>query len=118
MRTVSNSAFTTAAPLSSYFNPRQGAVLTVHSLTDPDELRAVLDMADSSTVVYFVKLSATFKSFAAWGWMKRLIMRPPKDRLTRLRNRWLFSGARGVVRRGEKEVEAVLTGSKVTWGVI
>lgn len=118
LRTVSNSAFTTAAPVASYFNPRQGAVLTVHSLTDPDELRAALDAADSSTVVYFVKLSATFRSFVAWGWMKRLILRPPKDRLARLRSRWLFSGARSTVRRGEKEVEAVLAESKVTWGVI
>lgn len=118
LRTVSNSAFTTSAPVASYYNPRQGAVLTVHSLTDPAELRAALDAADSSTVVYFIKLSTTFKSFMAWGWMKRILLRPPKDRLARLRSRWLFSGARGVVRRGEKEIEAVLTGSSVTWGAI
>lgn len=118
LRTVSNSAFTTAAPLSSYFNPRQGAVLTVHSLTDPNDLRAMLDAADSSTVVYFVKLSRTFKSFVAWGWMKRILLRPPKDRLARLRSRWLFSGARGAVRKAEKEIEAVLAESSVTYGVI
>jgi hypothetical protein len=118
LRTVSNSAWTTAAPLASYFNARQGAVLTIHSLTDPAELRAVLHSADNSTVVYFVKLSDTFKSFVAWGWMKRLILRPPKDRLGRLRSRWIFSGARGVVRKGEKEIEAVLAGSNVSWGVI
>lgn len=118
MRTISNSVWTTSAPVASYFNARQGAVLTVHSLTDPDELRAALDTADSSTIVYYVKLSATFKSFVAWGWMKRLILRPPKDRLARLRNRWLFSGARGTVRRAEKEIEAVLAESKASWGVI
>jgi hypothetical protein len=118
LRTISNSGWRDAASLSNYFNPRQGAVLTIHSLTDPKELREVLDAADNATVVYFVKLSDTFRHLVAWNWMKRMILRPPKDRLGKLRGRWIFSPVRASVRRQEKEIETVLAESKVAWGKI
>lgn len=117
-RVISNSAWHRDKPLSQYFNPRQGAVLCISSLTDIDELRDILEQCDSATVVYFVKLSQVFRHFVAWGWFKRLIFLPPKDRLSQLRSRWIFSPVRLRIRKQEKEIEEVLKASGVNWGTL
>ncbi len=117
-RVISNSAWHRDKPLGQYFNPRQGAVLCISSLTDTEELRNLLEQCDSATVVYFVKLSRVFRHFVAWGWFKRLIFLPPKDRLNRLRSRWIFSTVRLQVRKREKEIEEILKTSGVNWGTL
>lgn len=118
MRIISNSTWQTDKPLTGYFNARQAAMLCVSSLNDPKELEGILDLCDASTIVYFVKVSRVFRHFAAWGWLKRLIFLPPQDRLARLRSRWVLSPMRFQVQKREKEIEEVLSKSKVTWGVL
>jgi hypothetical protein len=113
-RIISSSSWQRDKDLPSYFNAKQGTVLIVSSLTDTGELSQLLNNADESTVVYFVKLSRTFRSFVAWNWLKRLIFLPPKDRLNKLRDRWLFSPLRIQVQRREKEIEAILKRSGAT----
>ncbi len=115
-RIISNSEWQQDKPVSSYFNTRQGAVLCVSSLVDLRELEAALAQCDSSTVVYYIRLSATFRHFAAWGWLKRLIFLPPQDRLSRLRSTWMFSPVRVQVRKQEREIERLLKGSNVITG--
>lgn len=117
-RIISNSSWHPDKPLTKYFNPRQGAVLCVSSLTDPDELQQVLDQCNASTVVYFMKTSQVFRHFVALGWLRRLIFLPPKDRLNKLRGRWTFSPIRIQVHKREKEIEEMLKRSSVTWTVI
>jgi hypothetical protein len=117
-RIISNSGWHTDASLSHYFSPRHGAVLIVSSLTDPEELRNMLDQCDASTVVYFVKCSRVLKQFVAWHWLKRLILLPPKDRLNRLRSRWIFSPIRIQILRREKEIEEILNKSAVISGIL
>jgi hypothetical protein len=107
-RIISSSAWHRDKDLSAYFNPRQGTVLCISSLTDPRELAQLLDNADNSLVIYFVKLSRTFRAFVAWNWLKRLLFLPPKDRLSKLRDRWLFSPLRFQLQRREKEIQALL----------
>lgn len=117
-RIISNSGWHTDIPLSNYFKPKQGAVLCVSSLTDPHELESMLEQCDSTTVVYFVKTSRVFRHFVAWGWLKRLIFLPPKDRLNKLRSRWTFSPMRLQVQKREKEIEETLRKSAVTWAIL
>jgi hypothetical protein len=117
-RSISNSDWQKETSLSSYFNPRQGAVLCISSFTDPEELRNVLDQCDASTVVYFVKCSDVFRHFVAWNWLKRLIFLPPKDRLNRLRTRWVFSPMRLQIQKREREIEDILKKSAVRSGVL
>lgn len=117
-RIISGSAWQHDKDLSSYFNPRQGTVLVVSSLTDAQELAQILDNADSSQVIYLVKLSRAFRHFAAWSWLKRLIFLPPKDRLSRLKDRWTFSPLRPQIRRREKELEALLSKSAASWELL
>jgi hypothetical protein len=117
-RIISNSVWQQDTPASQYFNARQGAVLCVSSLTDPKELRIILDQCDASTVVYFVKLSRVFRHFVVWGWLKRLIFLPPKDRLNKLRTSWTFSPMRLQIQRREKEIETILESSNVTTGTL
>ena len=118
MRVISNSNWQTDRPLNGYFSPKQAAVLCISSLTDPDELNNILELCDASTVVYFVKVSQAFRHFAAWGWLKRLIFLPPQDRLARLRSRWVLSPMRFQIQKREKEIEAILSKSKVSWAVL
>ncbi len=117
-RIISNSGWHKDASLQQYFNPKSGTVLCVSSLTDPEELRNMLDRCDASTVVYFVKLSNVFKHFAPLGWIARLIFRPPQDRLSRLRTRWTFSPMRFAIQKREKEIDEILKRSQVTSGVL
>ena len=117
-RIISNSIWHKDKSLPQYFNPKTGAVLCVSSFTDPHELINLLDRCDTSTVVYFVKLSNIMRSYAALNWLSRLIFLPPKDRLSRLRSRWTFSPIRFQVQKREKEIEDILRKSSVTSGVL
>jgi hypothetical protein len=115
-RIISNSVWHKDTPLQQYFNPKSGTVLCISSLTDPEELRNMLDRCDAATVVYFVKLSNTFKHFAPLNWISLLIFRPAPDRLSKLRTRWTFSPMRLSIQKREKEIEEILVRSQVTSG--
>ncbi|MBN9483933.1 MAG: hypothetical protein BGO70_10025 [Bacteroidetes bacterium 43-93] len=107
-RIISNSSWNNDKTLTQYFNPRHGTVLCISSLTDLEELQTLLDQCDASTVIYFVKLSGVFRQFVAWTWLKRLIFLPPKDRLNKLRARWVFSPLRPQLLKREKAIDAML----------
>ena len=117
-RIISNSTWHTDGSLPGYFNTRQGTVLCISSLTDPHELQQILEASDSSTVVYFVKLSRTFRHIITLGWLRRVIFLPPKDRLNKLRGRWTFSPMRLQIQRKERELEALLDKSGVVSAVL
>ena len=117
-RIISNSTWHKDASLQQYFNPRTGAVLVISSLTDPQELKNLLDRCDSSTVVYFVKVSNALKHFAPLNLLGRLIFLPPDDRLSKLRTKWTFSPIRLSIQKKEKEIEEVLKCSNVVIGVV
>ncbi len=117
-RIISNSGWHADATIGDYFKPKQAAVFCISSLTDPEELENILEQCDASTVVYFVKLSSTFRHFAAWGLLKRLLLLPPKDRLNKLRSRWIFSPMRLQIQRREKEIATVLKKSAVIYGTL
>jgi hypothetical protein len=117
-RIISNSKWQTDKSLVQYFNPKTGAVLCISSFTDPEALKEVLERCDNGTVVYFVKLSGILKSYAALNWIGRLILLPPKDRLSRLRATWPISPARFQLQKREKEIARILAESNVTTGVI
>lgn len=118
IRTVSNSTWQTDAPLSTYFNPRNGTVLCISSLTDAGELQNVLEQCDTGTVIYFVKCSQVFRHFAPLTWLKRLIFLPPNDRLAKLRARWTFSPVRIQVQRNEDRILKTLKDSDVVHVVL
>ena len=117
-RIISNSSWHKDKPLLEYFNAKYGTVLCISSLTEPTELAELLERCDPMTIIYFVKTSHVFRHFAALGIISRIILRPRQDRLARLRTRWIFSPMRLQVLRREKEIEAVLKKSNVTWGVL
>ncbi len=114
-RLISASTWQHDKDLSSYFNTKQGSVLVISSLCDPRELEQLLENADNSLVIYFVRLSRCFRHFAAWGWFKRLLFLPPKDRLSRLKDRWIFSPLRIRLHRREKAIENLLSKSSANW---
>ncbi|PQJ09388.1 hypothetical protein CJD36_019275 [Flavipsychrobacter stenotrophus] len=115
-RIISNSEWHKDKSLSEYFSPKNGTVLCISSLTDPHDLANLLERCDASTVVYFVKVSQVFKHYAALNLLSRLIIRPPQDRLSKLRTRWLFSPMRLQVNKREQAIEALLKKSDVVWG--
>lgn len=117
-RIIANSSWHSDKELQEYFNAKQGTVLCISSLTDIEQLSDVLDSCNESTIIYFVKLSRTFKSFVAWSWFKRLILLPPKDRLNRLRTTWILSPTSWSIKKKEKEIEALLKKSNVTYGIL
>lgn len=117
-RIISNSTWHKDKDLHDYFSPKQGTVLCISSLTDAKQLADILENCTESTVVYYVKLSRTFKHLVAWNWLKRLIFLPPKDRLNKLRTRWVFSPTRFRMQKKEKEIEQILKSSSVTYAIL
>lgn len=117
-RIISNSGWHKDKNLREYFNTKQGTVLCVSSLTDIRELEEILEECNESTVIYFVKLSHTFRHFVAWNWLKRIIFQPPQDRLNKLRTTWIFSPTRMRVLKREKEIEVLLKKSSVIYGIL
>jgi Protein of unknown function DUF58 len=115
-RIIGNSYWHKEASLDQYFNPKKGAVLCISSFTDPRQLADVLERCDAGTIIYFVKLSNAFSHLAALGLLGRVLLQPPRDRLARLRARWLFSPMRLQVQKKEKEIIALLKASNVTYG--
>ena len=79
-----------------------------------EELKSIIEECNESTVVYFIKLSRTFKHNVAWNWFKTIILLPPKDRLNKLRTRWTFSPSRFKIQKREKQIEEILQRSSVT----
>ena len=112
-RIISNSTWHNDTPLRQYFNAKSGTVLCISSLTDPHELTDVLEKCDAATVVYFVKLTNTFRQFAPLTLLTNIIFRPPQDRLSRLRSRWPFSPVRVQLQKREKEIAEILRKSQV-----
>ena len=115
-RIISNSVWHKDTSLQQYFNPKTGTVLCISSLTDPEELKNVLDRCDAATVVYFVRLSNAFRHIVPLNWISRIIFRSPQDRLSKLRGRWTFSPMRFQIQKREKEIEEILSRSQVTSG--
>lgn len=113
-RIISNSNWQKETGLLNYFNPQKGTVVCISSFTDINELQELLEQADASTIIYFIKTSRVFKHFVPWNWLKRLIFLPPKDRLNKLRTRWTFSPMRIQIQKKEKEIEKILAKANVT----
>lgn len=105
-------------PIQQYFNSKQGAVLCVSSLTNPKDLEETLDLCNASTVVYFIRCSTTFNDLVALSWLKRILIRPPEDRLQRLRATWPFAPIRSRIIRQEREIAEVLKNSRVTYAIL
>jgi hypothetical protein len=116
-RIISNSQWESNS-INQYFNPRNGTVLCISSLTDIDELENLLEKCDCSTVIYYVKLSGVFRQFAMWTWFKRFLFLPPKDRLNKLRAAWFFSPLRLQMQKREKAIESLLKRSNANSGVL
>ena len=115
-RTISNSKWHKDKPLSAYFSAKNGTVLCISSLTDIADLANLLERCDESTIIYFVKVSKVFRHYAALSLLSRLLIRPPQDRLNKLRTRWTFSPMRIQLNKKEKAIEQLLKKSPVTWG--
>lgn len=107
-RIISNSFWHSDRDLADYFEPRYGSVLCISSCNDPKEVRDMLERCSSDTVVYYVKLSNTFRSFVPWAWFKRIFLLSPDDRLKRIRSRWLLTPQRFQIIKREKELESIL----------
>ncbi len=117
-KVISNNNWHKDLNVSQYFNAKSGAVLCISSLTDIEELKTLLEKCDSSTVVYFIKVSSVLKEFAPLALVKRLIFLPPDDRLSKLKTKWTFSPIRIQVQKREKEIEELLNKSHVISGTI
>lgn len=111
-RSISSSSWQQDRALQDYFEPRYGAVLCISSFNDPQEVARMLELCSADTVIYYVKLSRTFRDFMAWSWLKRIFLLSPDDRLKRIRSRWILSPLRFQLQKREKAIEAALRNSE------
>jgi hypothetical protein len=117
-RIISNSAWQQQYNLSDYFDPKFGAVLCISSLNDPAFIKTALENCNSEVVVYYVKLSDAFRSFAPFAWLSRIFFLSPNDRLKRIRSRWVLTPLRWKLAKREKEIENVLKTLDITLEIL
>lgn len=117
-RIISNSEWQSNLSLSHYFQAKQGSVLCISSLTPVAEVQQLLQNTDSSTVIYFAKCTRVFHHFVALNWLKRLLFLPPKDRLQRMKSRWVFAPYRLKIRSQERAIEKLLKESHAVYEVL
>ena len=105
-------------PLHSYFKPRQGSVLCIHSFTPPDELKTLLSACDPETVIYFIPLSRILKSNYLLNWILRIFIKPQPDRLSSLRNRWAIHPLKFQTLKAENTLLQLLQKSEIPFDII
>jgi len=112
---ISSSLWQQDTTLLEYFNPKQGSVLCISSLSDVKSLSEVLSKCDRSTLVYYIKLSHTFKQNAVLNLLSRILLSPPANPISRLKNQWLVHPMRLELERNEQQISALLRKSDVQW---
>jgi hypothetical protein len=106
---ISNSHWQGNRSLADYFELKYGSVLCISSMNSLKEIKEVLEQCNNEVVVYYVKLSNTFKTIAPLTWLKRIFILPPNDRLKRIRSRWILTPMRWKLVKKEKEIEHILS---------
>lgn len=117
-RQISQAQWQDALPAANYFDARQGSVLCISSMNEPDDVRQALDSCGPDTVVYFIKLSDTFKSNLGLTLLARIFLRPPDDPLKRLRLQWSISPLRLQLLKREKAIEGLLNNTHAEIGYL
>ncbi len=107
-RIISNSEWQRSLSTRDYFPVKKGTVLVISSLTAPGELEKILDEADNSVQIMYVQLSQIFHQYVALHWLKSLFFIAAPDRLSRLKNNWIFSPLRRQILKNEKQIEDLL----------
>lgn len=115
---LSNSSWQVDKSLIDYFSSRKKGILCISSLNDPLEIEQMLVATGRDTVVYFVPLSNAFHHWVSWGWVKRIFVKPPTDRLKQIRSRWPFSPLRYQLMRREKIILKLLDAHDVRYGIL
>ncbi|KAA5537117.1 DUF58 domain-containing protein [Taibaiella lutea] len=105
---ISNSHWQESRSLADYFELKYGSVLCISSMNSIEEIKEVLEQCNNEVVVYYVKLSNTFRTIAPLTWLKRVFILPPNDRLKRIRSRWILTPMRWKLVKKEKEIENIL----------
>lgn len=115
---ISNSHWQRDKSANDYFKFATGSVLCISSFNHPEDVEEILSKCSQETVVYYVKLSRTFKHFIAFSWLAKLFLIPSEDRLKKVRGLWLFHPFRLQLQKREKEIESILEKSIVTVGIL
>lgn len=115
---ISHSDWHSNNNLTDYFHNRKNGILCISSFTNPEDLNTLLENTSREVIIYFVPLSQTFKHFIGWGWLKRIFVKAPEDRLKRIRSRWPFSPLKYRISKREKAILQLLEEHEVRWGIL
>lgn len=115
---LSNSDWQQEKSLSDYFPNRKNGIICISSFNDPEEIMQLLENGGREAIVYFVPISHIFRHWVSWGWLKRIFVKPPTDRLKRIRSRWPFSPLRHRIQKREQRIQAMLSEHDVRFGIL
>jgi hypothetical protein len=101
-----------------FVKPQQASVVCIHSFTSYAEVQELLEMLDSQTMVYFIPLGKSLRSLYLLNWISRIFLRPNRDPLVKLKNKWPFHPLRFTVLDAEKKMKQLLQSSSVNFEII
>jgi Protein of unknown function DUF58 len=117
-RIIANSTWHTEKEIAGYFNTKLGSALCISSFADPADLANTLEKCDAATMLYFIPLSAAFRTLVPLGIVTRIVLRPPQDRLSRLKDTWIFAPLRLEMLKREQNIRKILEVSNVMWAEV
>lgn len=94
--------------LHEYIKPAYASIVLLHSLSNEEDVSALLQQSEQNTHIIFVKCSKVFRSNYILHWLSRLFLLPPQDEWRILKSKWILQPIRWRVIQNENKLIKLL----------
>lgn len=105
---ISVSSWQSTNDLKSYIKPREASVVLISSLSDPRQVKELIDTYGNEISFVFVPLTESLSRPFFGHWIKWLFVQEEKDRMSVYRSNWALSLLRMKVEQNEEEIKSLL----------
>lgn len=105
---ISTSQWHHVRDLKSYVKTADASVVIISSLSNPDEVRDLIEVHGQDITFIFVKLTETFKNHKMIDWVQWLFVQNAKDDIDVYKRAWALSPLRRRIKDNEKRLEEIV----------
>ena len=104
---ITQSVWQQETTLLQYADPQKGSVFCIHSLSDYDEVKQLLEKLSDDQYVHFTALSDCFET-KSMSWLKRIFMEHPQPETERRHTAWMISPQRKTILKNEAALRKLI----------
>jgi hypothetical protein len=90
-----------------YADPQKGSIFCIHSLSDYNEVKQLLEKLSDDQYVHMVSLSEGFDHYS-FSWLKRVFMKHPQPETEQRHTAWMISPQRKAILKNETALKQLL----------